>query len=194
MTVVSCICVQKGDTDDLYLPYVIVAVSIAEDKQLMQLIDKLLVPTLLPNNAINKYLHYIVIANELEKKALLLNTCVDLVYDPEELDKRITRISRTVNKEGQLYMYCRDKTMSHRAMLNQHVYMRFVYIWSLLLRQDKERTDCCVYGLEDTSVLTVAKQLLLPSFINRDKLRRQLLVADRNKQLKQCPLWMSPYE
>lgn len=213
--VINCLSVQCGSADDLYIPFIIIGVSIREDEYVINLINELLYPRLkamcvYEHRFLHRlYPHYLVIINEIISRNLLVTSCVDLVFDDEvsyysnmwEVTfKRFNRMKRTLYSEGSNYYYFSVKndhivkdSYSFVEIINQqsHPYLIFVYFWSLLLRLEKLKLDCFLTGVPRFTINEVSKLGLLPKCVMKERTKVVLINAFLKNKLKQCPLWMA---
>lgn len=212
---INCLSVQCGSADDLYIPFIIIGVSIKEDPYVIDLINNLLRPRLkimcvYEHRVLHRlYPHYLVIINEIMTRNLLLNSCVDLVFDDEvsfysnmwEVTfKRFNRMKKTLNKDGINNYYFSVKnehivkdSFSFSQIIDgeAHPYMLFVYFWSLLLRLEKIKLDCCLLGIPRFTINEVSKLGLFPRCIMKERTKVVLINASIKNRLKQCPFWMA---
>jgi hypothetical protein len=213
--IINCLAVQSGTSDALYIPFIIMGVSIKEDPYVMDLINNLLhsrleVMCVYEYRHLHRlYGHYLVILNQIISRNLLTNSCVDLVFDDEvsyygniweATWTRFNRMKRTLNKEGINYYYFSAKnehivkdSYSQKQILDgdTHPYMAFVYFWSLLLRLEKQTLDSFLYGIPKFTVEHVSKMGLIPRCCMKEKIRVVFTNAHLKNKLKQCPLWMA---
>jgi hypothetical protein len=213
--VINCLSVQCGSADDLYIPFIIIGVSIKHDDYVISLINNLLKPILQKMCVYEHrrlhvlYPHYLIIINEIITRNLLVTSCVDLVFDDEvsmyanmwEVTfKRFKRMKRTLYKEGTNYYYFSVKnehivenSYSFKQVINgdSHPYLIFVYFWSLLLRLEKLKLDCFLTGVPRFTVNEVSKLGLIPRCILKERTKVVLINAYLKNKLKQCPLWMA---
>jgi hypothetical protein len=213
--IINCLSVQCGSSESLYIPFILVGVSIKEDEYVMDLINKILhcrleVMCVYDYRHLHRlYGHYMVILNEIISRNLLINSCVDLIFDDEvsyynnmwEVTwQRFNRMKRTLNKEGINYYYFSVKnehivkdSYSQYQIINKetHPYMAFVYFWSLLLRLEKQSLDSFLYGVPKFTVDEVSKLALIPRCCMKERIRTVFTNAYLKNKLKQCPLWMA---
>lgn len=213
--IINCISVQCGSADDLYIPFILIAVSIKEDPYVINLINNLLKPRLekmcvYEHRVLHRlYPHYLIIINEIISRDLLTHSCVDLVFDDEvsfysnmwEVTfKRFNRLKKTLNKDGINYFYFSVKnehivkdSFSFKQIIegDTHPYLLFVYFWSLLLRLEKLKLDCFLLGVPRFTINEVAKLGLFPRCIMKERTKVVLINASIKNKLKSCPLWMA---
>lgn len=215
MSIINCLAVQSGSADDIYIPFIIIGVSLKEDDYVIDIINKVLHPrlkwfTVYDHRYIHRlYPHFLVIMNEIISRNLLVTSCVDLVFDDEvsyyanmwEVTfKRFNRMKRTLSKDGQNYYYFSVKndhivkdSYSFVEIIEQqtHPYLEFVYFWALLLRFEKLALDKFLYGVPRFTINEVAKLGLMPRCILKERTKVVLINAYIKNKLKQCPLWMA---
>ena len=213
--IINCLSVQCGSADDLYIPFIIIGVSIKEDEYVMKLINEGLYPRLKAMCVYeHRFLHrlypfYLGIINEIMRRNLLVTSCVDLVFDDEvsyysnmwEVTfRRFNRMKRTLYKEGSNYYYFSVKndhvvkdSYSFVEIIEKksHPYLMFVYFWALLLRLEKMKLDCVLTGVPRFTINEVSKLGLLPTCVMKERTKVVLINAFLKNKLKQCPLWMA---
>jgi len=214
-SIINCLAVQCGSADDLYIPFIIIGVSLKEDDYVIDIINKALHPrlkwfTVYDHRYIHRlYPHFLVIMNEIISRNLLVTSCVDLVFDEEVSQyanmwevtfKRFNRMKRTLYSEGKNYYYFSVKndhivkdSYSFVEIINQqtHPYLEFVYFWALLLRFEKLRLDCFLHGVPRFTPNEISKLGLIPRCILKERTKVVLINAYIKNKLKQCSLWMA---
>jgi len=214
---INCVVSMAGNLGSIYLPLILLGLTIKEDDTLIQYINNLLYVKFLKHR-VNRgrvdihwfYLEFLVVVNYAMTNNLIEASVVDLIYDEQiarynsvwiEVYTRFKRVKSILPRDNEEQFYFTnigthtvENAYFEKDIINRtcHPYLLFTYIWSYIMRDEKMSFDKFLLGNIGTfQAKDIAKLALPPHCTMKERGRASLVSALLTNKLDRCPLWLS---